>query len=333
MDLKALSSICEGKKQHIVDSSRGKEERESLSSLFSHKKLSVEKVSQQQRINDCKKTIQTLEEQLSKQAGVIKDLRKRVKDGEDKVAEFQDLANTFKNEKEAAESKLLDLSKDLEEARSLETPFTVEYNSSTKLLKLGKEEREDVSYEDFSTLLSTLGVVLPDVKVKLTVEKVESKASEIKDSVLSLLTKVTDTQAEEIKKAATAIREYIDTFSEENLKQVKVESLPPNLQHLTKVIQRDGYLDQDTYDEYVPGAKEELSTAGAGSVPFIILKDSMERNMSKFKEKLKSLGVYDSVWKRIPGTPSKARISDTKSLYGFKSPTVIKEGKVYVIFE
>lgn len=338
MDLKALSSIYEEKKAHIVDSSRGKEEKESLRRLFSStRSLDVRVVSLRKRINDSKRTIQTLHDQINKQSEAINLLTKKVKDEEEKVTEFRDLANTFKTEKEAAEAKLIDLSKDIDEVKSVETPLTIEYNSETKQLKLGREEKEDVSFEDFSNLISTLGVVMPDLKVKLTVERIENKASVVKDSLSDIKSKIKDdedsVQTTEVQKAANAIKEYIDTYSVKALKEVNVSNLPSNLQYLTKEIRDEGFLTSDVYDEYVAGAKEELKQAGVASVPFVLLKDSLERNINKFKEKLKSLGIYDSVWKRIPGTPSKTRISDTKSLYGFNSPTVIKEGKTYIIFE
>lgn len=134
------------------------------------------------------------------------------------------------------------------------------------------------------------------------------------------------------KNLANNLEEFILTGNLSVLSSINENDFPPAIARIVKTLKRQGYLPDGMYDEEGQEAKKELREAGVQVPSFALLADSI-LNLDKFKSKLQELGIMDSVWSKIPGTPTRFRISDSINKAGFTKPSVLKEGKIYVIYQ
>lgn len=192
MDLKKASRIVDSKHRGVSVSgeSTGGEEVRKFHNFFGGKS----RVSDSQQFKDelaksradlkkVQDSRDSLRRTVATQQKTIKALKRRVKDNEEKIEEFQQVAQTFKSEKAERESKLLELQTQLEEARKVDMPLKIEYSTVENKLTLGSEEKENVSFEEFNALLTTISAIFPDILVKMTVEEIEEEAHKVKDSI------------------------------------------------------------------------------------------------------------------------------------------------------
>lgn len=190
MDLRKASRIMDSGRVNITDQKTGEEEKRKIHNFFKGNK----RISDSQQIKDeleqAQGSIKSLKMKLASKGRVIdtqkkqiRTLKRRIKDAEEREAQFQQIAQTFKSEKAENESKLIELQHQLDQARQVEMPLKIEYSTVEQKLQLGSEEKENVSFEEFTTLLTTISAIFPDIRVKLTVEEIEEEAHKVKDSI------------------------------------------------------------------------------------------------------------------------------------------------------
>lgn len=327
---------------------------------------------------------------------LISTLTRKIKDQQEQAEEYKELLASFKDQNEEMASKLVEVSKQFDELKNYYNKFKLEYDSNEGTLKIGNLS-QDATFDEFTSVLNVLSVIMPNLLVKLEVENVEEPAEKVKDSIHSTWTKeaVKDfcesldsycaakkpidyqeamelankygtvylinkvsalenaedlaSATEEIKgltelnrvedaaslsSVAELLENYINEYDPSYLSQIDVSSLPENLSKIVSNLKREGFLSEDFYETYAPGAKKELQEAGVSVPSFAMLKDARTMNLTDLKKKLKELGIMDSVWRKIPGVPSKFRVADSaKATAGFDRPQVLKEGKVFIIYQ
>ena len=146
------------------------------------------------------------------------------------------------------------------------------------------------------------------------------------------LNRIEDTKP--LSSVADLLEKYTSEYNPSYLQEIDEASLPENLQKVVSILKKSGFLNEDEYEEYGQAAKQELREAGVTVPSFAMLKDTQIMSLTEVKQKLKEKGIMDSVWKKIPGVPSRFRIADrANAVAGFERPQVLKEGGVFIIYQ
>ena len=155
----------------------------------------------------------------------------------------------------------------------------------------------------------------------------------VRDACKIAKIQVGDSQETELDKAVEKLNSFLDDFaSKDILSGVNIEELPEHFRKIYKTVASKGYLPEGMYDEYGQQAKKELKEAGKSIPSFALLADSTVVDAREFKNLLKEKGLMDS-WKKIPGTPSIMRISDSENKSGMENASVIKVKNKFIIFQ
>lgn len=337
----------------------GGEQKETFCGLFSKTSLNrvndtekLEEETKKRRVADAK--VIQLEEQVKRLSRKVKDAEAAAEKASADTDYYKDLAATFKSDKDKALIKLMNMSEQVEQARQVELPLSVEYDSGKNLLRVGAEEKE-AAFEDFIKFIQGLSVVFPDVKVTLKVEAVEKTAKElvsadlvsefqpnlvgnsekggIEDEDPEERSKFGDSK-NEVKAAVAALDKFSQTNHVEDLSGIDLAKLPRGLSRLVEQLQRVGYLTEETQEELIRQAGEDLHSVGEDDKVLRSFEDSIQTSRKAVRKKLKKLGLSDSLIAGIPGTPSKWRISDSENRTGFgEDVQILKVGGKYVLYE
>lgn len=334
----------------------GSEQKETFRGLFS--KTSLNRVTDTEKLEEETKKRRVADAKVIQLEEQVKALTKKVKDAELEVERasadtdyYKDLAATFKSEKDKALIKLMNMSEQVEQARQVELPLSVEYDSGKNLLKVGAEEKE-AAFEDFIKFIQGLSVVFPDVKVTLKVEAVEKTAKELVSTDLveefqpelevenlegegheDDPAKLGDSK-DDVKAAIAALDKFVKSNQVEDLTEIDLSKIPKGLANLVEQLQKVGYLTEENQDTLIKEAGEDIRNEGEDDKVLRSFEDSIQTSRKAVRKKLKKLGLSDSLISGVPGTPSKWRISDSENLTGFgKDVQVLRVGGKFVMYE